>query len=366
MFTKHNWIESSYNEDSSEEMIYYVADNCKAGDLAYLYMPGQDELSQLRILKTLRRSEDIEYYDSLPEDILIDGEDKFGADTSAEFIYDDDCILVWFEDVITDCGELLNYYFCDSQDWLDEKWEDKSHISIYLNAIDEKREINEADHSLNIYDLLGFTLPTKDFEHFCRVADSLDLCIYDIGDDLGDTNVKNLLALFMFCSFSRIDVDNGKITEDWMIFEKNTDISNIGAWFERTFLAADNCKEKLKAELFMEGIDFIEELFKIELNPDWEKDTIDNYLDEIINSMSNEELEEIYNKIGIAKLSFKSEMQDFIKTFFFDKSIEDGTDEEYVYQTLLDIGADVHFIESVIGSEEASHMEVFLKDHGMA
>ena len=32
MFTKHNWIESSYNEDSSEEMIYYVADNCKAGD----------------------------------------------------------------------------------------------------------------------------------------------------------------------------------------------------------------------------------------------------------------------------------------------------------------------------------------------
>jgi hypothetical protein len=31
------------------------------------------------------------------EDVLLDGEDKFNADTSAEFIMDNDCYLVWFK-----------------------------------------------------------------------------------------------------------------------------------------------------------------------------------------------------------------------------------------------------------------------------
>ena len=39
----------------------------------------------------------MEYYDDLDEDVLIDGETEYGADTSAEFITDNDCYLVWFK-----------------------------------------------------------------------------------------------------------------------------------------------------------------------------------------------------------------------------------------------------------------------------
>ena len=41
--------------------------------------------------------DNIEYYDSLDENVLLDGEDKYSADTSAEFITDNDCYLVWFK-----------------------------------------------------------------------------------------------------------------------------------------------------------------------------------------------------------------------------------------------------------------------------
>ena len=42
--------------------------------------------------------DNIELYDSQleDEDILLDGEEEYNADTSAEFITDHDCYLVWF------------------------------------------------------------------------------------------------------------------------------------------------------------------------------------------------------------------------------------------------------------------------------
>lgn len=40
----------------------------------------------------------INMYDRLIEndDVLINGEEKYNADTSAEFITDDECMLIWF------------------------------------------------------------------------------------------------------------------------------------------------------------------------------------------------------------------------------------------------------------------------------
>lgn len=94
---------SSYNEDTPEQLDYYINENsCEEGDKAYLYAYGEDNeedrIQELKIVKIIRRSDDFSEYDKLveDEDILINGEDLYKASTSAEFITDDDCYLVWF------------------------------------------------------------------------------------------------------------------------------------------------------------------------------------------------------------------------------------------------------------------------------
>lgn len=48
--------------------------------------------------------------------------------------------------------------------------------------------------------------------------------------------------------------------------------------------------EELKRKLFMSGIDDIEEFVGFEISDDWEKDTIDRVMDQVIDEMSNDEI----------------------------------------------------------------------------
>ena len=94
------YIESEYNEDSDEQMIYYVSEShCDIGKTAYLFKKENQELCELEIVHIIARSNNPDHYDNLlqDEDILINGEDTYNADTSCEFISDNDCYLVWFK-----------------------------------------------------------------------------------------------------------------------------------------------------------------------------------------------------------------------------------------------------------------------------
>lgn len=92
-----NWALSEYNENTEDQLDYYINERkCDVGDKAYLYSHANEELIEMEIVKIFARSEDMEDYDELGEDVLLDGEDEFNADTSAEFITDNDCYLVWF------------------------------------------------------------------------------------------------------------------------------------------------------------------------------------------------------------------------------------------------------------------------------
>jgi hypothetical protein len=92
-----NWALSEYNENTENQLDYYINERkCDVGDKAYLYSHANEELIEMEIVKIFARSEDMEDYDELGEDVLLDGEDEFNADTSAEFITDNDCYLVWF------------------------------------------------------------------------------------------------------------------------------------------------------------------------------------------------------------------------------------------------------------------------------
>ena len=57
--------------------------------------------------------------------------------------------------------------------------------------------------------------------------------------------------------------------------------------------------EELKRELFNWGIDYIEEFLGFEIDYDWEKDTIDNAMDEVYEQMPDDELEVFYEKFCI-------------------------------------------------------------------
>lgn len=57
--------------------------------------------------------------------------------------------------------------------------------------------------------------------------------------------------------------------------------------------------EELKRELFDWGSDYIEEFLGFEIDYNWEKDTINNALDEIYVQMSDEELKVFYEKFCI-------------------------------------------------------------------
>lgn len=53
----------------------------------------------MKIIHVIKRSNNFNEYDKLLEndDVLLDGEDDYDADTSAEFITDNDCYLIWFK-----------------------------------------------------------------------------------------------------------------------------------------------------------------------------------------------------------------------------------------------------------------------------
>lgn len=92
-----NWEVSSYEENTEEQLDYYIdLANCKVGDKAYLYRHEEDELIEMEIVYIIWCYDDEEYYYGLGDDVLTEGEDEYKADTSAEFITDDDNCLVWF------------------------------------------------------------------------------------------------------------------------------------------------------------------------------------------------------------------------------------------------------------------------------
>ena len=93
-----NWELSEYNEDTDEQLDYYINERmCDIGDKAYLYSHEDNELTEMEIVHRICRLDNADYYDSLDEDVLLDGEDEYNADTSAEFITDHDCYLIWFK-----------------------------------------------------------------------------------------------------------------------------------------------------------------------------------------------------------------------------------------------------------------------------
>ena len=96
---EREWEVSSYEEYTSTQLDYYInLASCKVGDRAYLYGHEEDTLDEMTIVYIIWRSDNPEYYDGLlDDDVLIDGEVKYESDTSAEFITDDDCCLVWFQ-----------------------------------------------------------------------------------------------------------------------------------------------------------------------------------------------------------------------------------------------------------------------------
>lgn len=95
-----NWEVSEYNEDGEDQLDYYINERqCDVGDKAYIYSHEDNELTEMKIIHIISRMDNEELYDNLLNDdyVLLDGEDKYDADTSAEFITDNNCYLVWFK-----------------------------------------------------------------------------------------------------------------------------------------------------------------------------------------------------------------------------------------------------------------------------
>ena len=90
-------VESAYNEGTDSELDYYIKEPPTIGDIAWLYAKEYNTIQEMRIKQVICRSDDIEAYDANSEDVLIDGESEYDADTSAEFITDNDSYLVWFD-----------------------------------------------------------------------------------------------------------------------------------------------------------------------------------------------------------------------------------------------------------------------------
>ena len=101
-FLEDNWDVSAYDEGEDFEIDYYLKkDDNAAGDTAYLYRHEDDTLQKLEIVHIISRMADPEAYDALLEDddVLLKGEEEYGADCSAEFILWHDSFLVWFKEV---------------------------------------------------------------------------------------------------------------------------------------------------------------------------------------------------------------------------------------------------------------------------
>lgn len=100
LISNPNWIVSEYNEETDEQLDYFINERqYNDGDAAYVYSHEDKQLNELKIVKLICRTDDMEVYDKLVEneDVLFDGENEYNADTSAEFITDNDCYLVWFK-----------------------------------------------------------------------------------------------------------------------------------------------------------------------------------------------------------------------------------------------------------------------------
>ena len=100
-YLEDNWDVSSYNEGEECQIDYYIRkDDNAAGDTAYAYYHEDDELRKLEIVHIIARSSDEAAYDALLEDddVLLNGEEEYGADCSAEFIMWYDSYLVWFKE----------------------------------------------------------------------------------------------------------------------------------------------------------------------------------------------------------------------------------------------------------------------------
>ena len=108
----------------------------------------------MKILNIIRRSDDPKKYDKLREneDVLLDGEDEYNADTSAEFITDNDCYLVWFE-------------FCERPYWIpfseEGPWDDKPVAVITKDGLHDIA----CYKALNENDAEWFTLEGRPFNH---------------------------------------------------------------------------------------------------------------------------------------------------------------------------------------------------------
>ncbi|MBR4112783.1 MAG: hypothetical protein IKK53_07100 [Ruminiclostridium sp.] len=101
-FLEENWAVSSYDEDTMCQIDYYIdEDNCDVGSKAYMYSHLDEELVEMEILHIIALSKDFDLYNELlaDEDVLINGEEEYGADCSAEFITDNDSYLVWLKNV---------------------------------------------------------------------------------------------------------------------------------------------------------------------------------------------------------------------------------------------------------------------------
>lgn len=95
---RSSYIESSYNENTDSELDYYIKEEPPViGDTAWLYAKEYDTIQEMQIKQVICRSDDVEAYDANSEDVLIDGESEYDADTSAEFITNNDSYLVWFD-----------------------------------------------------------------------------------------------------------------------------------------------------------------------------------------------------------------------------------------------------------------------------
>lgn len=96
-----NMIESAYNEDSEDEIIYYINKKaCESGDIAYMYCKNSDILYKMKIIHVICSYKNDLYNELIKdEDVLIKGEEKYKADTSAEFITDTKNYLVWFREI---------------------------------------------------------------------------------------------------------------------------------------------------------------------------------------------------------------------------------------------------------------------------
>lgn len=149
------WSLSSYNEGTDDQLDYYINERkAGIGDLAYLYNHEAGEWFKMKILKIIRRSDDPKKYEKLleNEDVLLDGEDEYNADTSAEFITDNDSYLVWFKD-------------CDCPEWIsfseEGPWDDK------LVAVITKEGLQQVAcyKVLNENDAEWFTPEGRPFNH---------------------------------------------------------------------------------------------------------------------------------------------------------------------------------------------------------